>query len=411
MNNDAKNLKDMAKAIGMEVNDNIVNQALKDEIPTNVMRDNTLTDEEINELAEKMEENRDKTLMERTDPEKFEQYQKELEEKGLQEGISTIMVNNGNGAGMVVSTDNDEESEPQEEIDLVKIFDQEKDEITLEKCITTFEDIYDIKDKAFQEKLYNLIMDVDNATYDELPDNLKFMVKNAAGSSDEDNKEKLDELAKELLTNMKTDIVAQKTIVDLNQVIADTQFKSGKILDEINDYNRHRFEVESLEQAAKLREQGIMLKQAKILEQFPQAYRNSYTYEPLRRKWTTLKIKGKRVNIKKYLDKEVKFYQKYVMEFDNRYRQIEFSINSCSLILKPLQRFLPDISEINLKKFIVLFCMVCKVQCDPKNVIDHIFMYYTIQNIISLDAIQDKTVSIPAEMNKNIRAIINDIIL
>ena len=430
-----ENVKNIANAIGMEIDDSIAKDVMDDK--------------QIEQVANVLRDNRDPIAEERMnyDSEEFKKFKEEEESKTDQKAVATIAVNPASGAGMVVSSESLDEALEKEDnddydIDLLEMFREQKNEMTFEQCKKTFAQTYGIEDEISQRQLFNAIMSEDEVKFEDLPTSIRSMITISLPEDMKTDEQKRKEYIKDLLDNMRSDLATDNAFLNLNRVLNSAKAEINKAFDEVMEFNREKFEVESLQQAtvikriiesfenstdikeeekAKLKElfnklpkkvQSVqaLKEQVKILEQFPEAFRDSYTYESLRRDWKTLRIKGRKVTIKQFLESEVKYYNKYVMEFDNRYRDIELGIHSSSLIVKTLCRLFPNEKETDLRKFVILFCMVCRTYYKPKNIVDHIRMYYTIQNIISMDAIQDKTVGMPAEIIKNIQSILDDII-
>lgn len=384
-------IREIAKSIGMEVSEQDVINA-------------TLTDEQLNSVCNVLRDNRPELLDERMNfnSEEYDKYMDELNST-KHEAVANVMVNSDSCATMVgaVQQDNTEV----EDFDLQKLFDEQKSEITLDICKSTFVDVYGITDEHDQEVLYNAILDVEHATFDQLPQVIKNVIITTVG----DNKDKIEEFTKYMLNDMKGDIVTDKAInIDLAREINKFKSESSQIMDEALEYNRELLEVELTKQYNATLEKGYK-KQAEQIKRCIDSFKDSYTFRPLYREWKALKIKGKKVSIKKYLDSEVKNYQQYTMRFDNRYRTTKLNIHSSTLIVKTLKRIFQNESEDILKKFVILFCMYSSL-LDPKKWEDHIYMYYTIHDIISLDMIKDKSNGFAKEIIDNLQKVIDDVI-
>jgi cell division protein FtsL len=394
-------IKKIADSIGMKMDDQDIQHA-------------KMTDEQLDAICNVLADNKPEVLNDRMDfeSEEYKEYVKQLQSSEQKEHLATVAVNPINGGALVLATHDEDEigyiDKPTEEIDLVKIFDKEKEEITFDLCKETFVNIYGITDKEEQKVLFDAIMDVDNVKFDDLPSKIKGMVMGAIQGQEIDNKI-IDEFTKYLLNNMKTDIVANKAAtVDLDKEISKYKSESNKIMSEALEHNRTVLEKELSKIADKAEQEGLKKKAAQ-LRRCIKGFVDSYTFEPLFRDWKTLKIKGKRVSIKKYLEAELPNYRQHIMKFDNRYRQSNKNIHSSGLILHTLKRCLPNESEQDLKKFVILFCMYSSL-LDVNKYEDHIFMYYTIHDIISLDAIPDKSIGLSREILENIKKVIDEVI-
>ena len=75
---------------------------------------------------------------------------------------------------------------------------------------------------------------------------------------------------------------------------------------------------------------------------------------------------------------------------------------------------IPELEEDYVNKFIMLFCKVCENK-NPDNIEDHVFMYYTIQNIRLLEhdkldeMIEDKRSDMYLTVTENIKKVIEKI--
>ena len=403
-NVNATNIKEIANAIGMEIDDSIAQEAVK------------MTDNQVTQACNVLRDNRDTVMEERMnfDSKEYHECIDELQSKDMGVCMGTIAVNPMTGAQLVVGSEEIEEKEiaesdeHEEEVDLIELFEKEKHEITLEKCKRVFIDTYGVTDEHEQQVLFDAIMDVDNAKYDVLPQTIKNCVTMAVPQQFKEDQDTIDQFTKYMLNNMKTDIVADKAIVDMNSIITESMDGASKVMDEVLEYNRELLEVNVLKQAQEIEDQGFKQK-AEQLRRCADSFNSTYTYSKLRRKWSALKLRNKKVTLKEYLEHETKFYQQYVSRFNNRYKTTELSINSVGLVLPALNRLLPDQNEKDLMKFVILFCMVSNL-LNQKNWEDHIFMYYTIQNIVSLDAVKDKETGMAKEILDNIRLVIKEVI-
>lgn len=390
-------VKEISNMIGMNVDSQDIQHA-------------TMTDEQLNDMCNVLADNRSEVLQERMDFEsdEYKEYINQLQSENHIDDYATVTVNSNTGAALITATETEDNDELDEEFDLVKIFDEQKSEITIDMCKRSFEEIYGVYDEKDQIALYNAIMDVDNAKFDTLPVNIKTLIAQSSGENNKGQKS-LDEFTKFILNNMKTDIVADKAItIDLNNEIKKFRDESGKLMDEALEYNRTLLQKGLTEQANELEAKGFKSK-AKQIRRCVQGFIDSYTYNPLYREWKFLRIKGKRVSIKKYLDNELANYKQHTMAFDNRYRNSKLNIHSSSLIAPTLKRHLPNESEENVMKFAILFCMYSAL-LNQKNWEDHIFMYYTIYNIIALDAVKDKSQGLANEVLVNVQKVIDTVI-
>ena len=74
---------------------------------------------------------------------------------------------------------------------------------------------------------------------------------------------------------------------------------------------------------------------------------------------------------------------------ESKYQDKSYSIYQMSMILDLLNRHNPSMVENNGNlAFLILFCKYCQ-NYDPANIKEHVYMYYTIYNIVLLDIYKD----------------------
>ena len=117
--------------------------------------------------------------------------------------------------------------------------------------------------------------------------------------------------------------------------------------------------------------------QYKPLEQAREAFIQSYTYTDMIDQYKKGKLKIKRIQIEKF--------DKSCRDFNIRYEKTQNVITEISLALTALDRNAPKHYDIDiLKEFLCVFMMYTR-NMNPNDKIDHVFMYYFIYNIITLD--------------------------
>ena len=216
--------------------------------------------------------------------------------------------------------------------------------------------------------------------YSALPDKAKKFVDSTIGGSVlSDIRKPRKELTESLFELL---IKYNYVYVISRQVEDDTDTELNKIYEEtsgkLNDYNaaqRNFFEKECAEKAKSFRELGgdDNIAKADKLEKYSEAFKQSYTYENMLSKYKTGKIKIKKIDIDKFSTR--------CKEFDFKYNSNEFVINTVADTVPALVKVMDDVSEDQIKKFVVAFIKYAQ-NMKPENMEEHIFMYYFIMNII-----------------------------
>lgn len=109
------------------------------------------------------------------------------------------------------------------------------------------------------------------------------------------------------------------------------------------------------------------------------AFIESYTFKEMRELYAKHKIKVKKIMLEKF--------KRTCMEFNVKYQKSQNIIQDVQLIERALDRHAAkkfDMVVIN--EFICIFILYTQMKnMDPNNIVDHTFMYYFIQNILTLD--------------------------
>ena len=109
------------------------------------------------------------------------------------------------------------------------------------------------------------------------------------------------------------------------------------------------------------------------------AFIESYTFKEMRELYAKHKIKVKKIMLEKF--------KRTCMEFNVKYQKSQNIIQDVQLIERALDRHAAkkfDMVVIN--EFICVFILYTQMKnMDPNNIVDHTFMYYFIQNILTLD--------------------------
>lgn len=192
-------------------------------------------------------------------------------------------------------------------------------------------------------------------------------------------------LAKELFDTLITQNYSSKTFADISKYTINEIEKEkeklgvGKTVGEYNTKLREEFEVGFLKKAEDLEnsdEEGAK-ETAEKLRKASRMYTQAYTYEDMYEAYKNRKIKVKNIQIDKF--------NRTCQEFNRKYYNSTFQIKDVGMIITILDRLLDGkYNIIAIKKFIVAFINYTKFY-SPSNIDEHVFMYYFIQNILSLD--------------------------
>lgn len=177
------------------------------------------------------------------------------------------------------------------------------------------------------------------------------------------------EICKIIMDNFIKEIKMDQAFLDINTAIKN-ELKLPSLTELYSEYVKENFEEKLIEIANEVKESDP--EKAETLENISRIYKTTYTFEEL--------IEGlNNRKVRQYI-RETKKYNKMCNDFNRKYEKSLFKITSVKLCLPVLKRCLPDIEEDYLKKFIMLFCKVSENK-NPSDINDHVFMYYTIQNI------------------------------
>lgn len=110
-----------------------------------------------------------------------------------------------------------------------------------------------------------------------------------------------------------------------------------------------------------------------------EAFIESYTFEKMHELYNKYKIKVKRIMLEKF--------KRTCKDFNMKYQKSQNIIQDIQLIEKALDRHAnKKFDMIVIQEFICVFILYTQMMnMDPNNIVDHTFMYYFIQNILTLD--------------------------
>ena len=192
-------------------------------------------------------------------------------------------------------------------------------------------------------------------------------------------------LAKELFETLIAQNYSSKAFADISKFTMNEINKEkeklgvGKSVGEYNTKLREEYEVGFLKKAEDLEnsdEEGAK-ETAEKLRLSSRMFTQAYTYEDMYEAYKNKKIKIKNIHIDKF--------NRTCQEFNRKYYNSTFQIKDVGMTLPILDRIADKKYDITaIKKFIVAFINYTKFY-SPSNIHEHVFMYYFIQNILSLD--------------------------
>lgn len=152
------------------------------------------------------------------------------------------------------------------------------------------------------------------------------------------------------------------------------EMKSDKYWNQIRHYLLEGTKVK----AAELSEKGEIEKAETYLK-VREAFIQSYTYENMKAAYLSGKIRIKKIMIEKF--------NRTCKEFDLLYQKSQNIIEEISLALPTLDRNAHKKFDIDIiKEFICIFIQYVKNNhMNPNDIVDHTFMYYFINNILTCD--------------------------
>lgn len=185
-------------------------------------------------------------------------------------------------------------------------------------------------------------------------------------------------IASELLRDIITSAATNTAVIDLEKMIKVERAKASKDMksDEYWRSTREYFLKTLPAIADKILKTGDKEKAQPLLDA-TDAYIESYTFIKMMDLYRKGKLRVKRIQIEKF--------KKTCTEFNLMYQKSQNLITDLSLALTALDRNAPKHYDIDiLKEFLCIFVNYTK-NMDPNNKVDHVFMYYFIHNITTLD--------------------------
>lgn len=225
--------------------------------------------------------------------------------------------------------------------------------------------------------LFNLLIsdfENDNDIYYKLPDKLKDTI----DANIQDNIKTKNKFTKFLLNEMKQSFAFESSIVELNDTIRkemDMSNLNKSIIEETDIHFEQKIKmiIESTDNNKSNKHK------IEKLQKSLNAYKDAKDFSRIR----TVRLFTGKLTKKKYLERESKLIKAYLTEFNNRYKNHKYGINDINSFYHILIKLFPDIDVNDINKFIILFCIYCR-GLKVNKIEDHIFMYYTIKNILNV---------------------------
>ena len=212
-------------------------------------------------------------------------------------------------------------------------------------------------------------------------------------------------IIKELYDGIVNDAIIDNMTVSINDSIeADIKKMNEDIAgDKYWGSVRQYFLEGCIEKADKLDAEG----KHDIAERFRvarESYIQSYTYERMLEEYKKGKLKVKKIKIDKF--------KKTCEEFNLKYVKSKNEINDIKLLLPALDKKADPAFDLDvIQEFICVFIEYTnKFKFDPNDYASHIFMYYFIHNILTLD-MYDASDEKDKEFHNQLRANINNFLL
>lgn len=363
-----------------------------------------LTEEQVNEISEALELNKGvntkvlNDVMEKEIPE---------EERKLVKGEINFEVNPNTGLGNPVVADGSVEFDKDltlDELANMNSFEYKDYEVT-EDMVKKSDIASDLSEEEVYE-IYNLVMRYQSGEkfniYNEMPKFMKKEVDNMFIASGRSMTKK--EISKFVMDNLIHEIKLDQAFIDLNETIRN-ELALPSMTEMYSEFMKETFEKSLIEVSEKIKDKDP--EKAKLLRDVSEVYSKTYTFEEL--------IEGLNNRKVRQFIKDTSKYKKLCNSFNGKYIDSRFKITNIDVCRQTLMNCAPEIGEEYIKKFIMLICKVCERK-DPNDILDHTFMYYTVQNIRLLehdqfegDVLTDKRSDMYNMVIENIKKVVEEI--
>ena len=367
-----------------------------DMVGEDLVKDNKteLTDDDIEKMASVIDEvgSPSSELLDKAKEEAAKPQENQTE-------ISNVVINPVTGKPMAVEEFDDDDSELQSFEEMMADPNIKPMDIDMTKITISEDDIksalsgYSTNVSSFSLEDYDMIIKAADrfrnkekfSYYNAMPEQIKTMINNVIASdlglaSKMGNfvAEGRNYIASELLRDIITSAATNTAVIDLEKMIKVEKAKASKDMksDEYWRSTREYFLKTLPAIADKILKTGDKEKAQPLLDA-TDAYIESYTFIKMMDLYRKGKLRVKRIQIEKF--------KKTCTEFNLKYQKSQNLITDLSLALTALDRNAPKHYDIDiLKEFLCIFVNYTK-NMDPNNKVDHVFMYYFIHNITTLD--------------------------
>ena len=264
----------------------------------------------------------------------------------------------------------------------------EADTDITESHVSKAMDSKDLKaDFATIEKVKELIMKRNRGErikYSELPEVLKEQVNPVVaalgrGYTSQQIKAVRNMMADDIIESFYSEIITQK--IDKEVVDLDTSIKNlakTEYVDVNSDQRKQHFNtfvIKFPQMAEKIKDTDP--EKAKVMLDVSEGFKQAHSMEEMYAAYGNSKIRVRRIDVEK-LDKTIR-------RFNYKYENSTMVIRDISSAVDVLSRHVNKrISLTAIKTFVAIICKYCE-NMKPSNLAEHTFMYYLINNILSLD--------------------------
>lgn len=341
-----------------------------------------MTDNEIEEVIDTLKENLSEDTKNLREINNTEFPVNTLERGDLYEGNALAIVNNETGEQTLDLPKQIERAD----VSLTDITEGVEiglsEEMLKEAAPDMFSDMGLSEEESMQ--MINLILKVKKgekvSIYKEMPEPVKRTVRGIANTN---NMKILQTVAKDVMGLFVSNINIDKEFADFQQSLKKELDIQG-VADLYDEHLKNVMTVDLIKKAEELEAIGTeeSIKKGKDLRDISSGYIDAIEFTRIRQAVENNELAARK------LDKEIKRIDKHCRDFNYKYNDSKFVIKDVSLMLTTLGRVLPDgIPAEDIMKFVVVFCRTA-INMSPDNILEHVYMYYTVQTVLSLEFIQ-----------------------
>lgn len=254
-------------------------------------------------------------------------------------------------------------------------------------------ELFDLKDVKMVTQLIEAIKRYKRGEkfdyYAALPPMLKNLVINMthAGVSKK-------QAAEDILKIAADDLGIQQSHVDFVDMMK-SELQLPNMTEMYADYLKERIEV-GYEKLAKKFEEAGAVKKAKLYRDVITEFRSTYKFDKL------FEFVESNKPFVRRLHKEIKKWERYVREFNYKYKESRFTITDIHLIINSMMRALETTIDIDDAKKVLVLIVKSTQNCDSNDVVQHTYMYYLVYNFICLDHVAPGKSEFMDEFKSNI---------